>query len=936
MSSNIQGDDEDERQPLLSAGDEAQKNVQEDKKHCSLYGSTASPREGDPDEESNTSHLVAKQPSANPTSASASPATAAAAATSTITKAPTEQDQHQDEGKEPKTNEAGGGGGKSEAKGGDGDDDDDEESKPSLKYALTPEELAAKRLFWLVVNCISYVVLLVSWIVVLTTKAVSLDFTVQVPAGVPPVNMTNESDWSPTYITAYNVKAGVADLFIVDCIRAIPMIVFFFLLRARPDWLHPYTFHYTLFFWFVVTAKAWAFGGWDCVVSVPMWISLVTSTTNVFAHNQIYNCDVPPSFILTFSGVKQVMGPYIAPSGTWNRAVVFSMWAVVAASKASVLVSPIVLGNAVSYISDRDLHNAAMQLIIYGVLQLVPQVLESAQDTVSSYVWMAAYREVAENAFSHVLHLDLHWHLTKKLGKVMRSIDRGMNAAERLMSWIAMWALPNVGTGVLSFVVFVAHFQQPELAAICWLSLCLYIWVTVLITKVRRRYNEKENVHDNDAHDNSTDALINIEVVKAFTNEKMEIKNYVESVRRMQTFNYKGQMFTALVNMSQGSVIQICTVSTLILAAIHTVHNTAPNVAVEVATFVAISQYLNNLFSPLGFIGSLYSMTITALVDVQNLAEILDEVPELKDRPDAIDFRSKFPQVCAGSDKGGPGKECEGISVEFDDVYFHYPTQDADKGLQGVSFKMEPGTTTAICGQTGSGKTTVGSKLLFGFFEPQKGSIKFNGIDSKVFTAGSLRREIGIVPQDTVLFNNSLKYNVAYGRMDATDDEIDEAVRVAQLPPTLERLSHGLMTVVGERGARLSGGERQRVAIARCVLKNPSIMVFDEATSAVDSTTERHLQDSLDILAHGRRTSLVIAHRLTTIQNADQIIVMDKGRIIERGKHDELLALKGQYYGMWNAQKKAVEEDAVQKQQKQQQQQPSDAAAPSSKADEKK
>jgi ABC-type transport system involved in Fe-S cluster assembly fused permease/ATPase subunit len=603
------------------------------------------------------------------------------------------------------------------------------------------------------------------------------------------------------------------------------------------------------------------------------------------------------------------MGPYIAPSGKWNRAVVFSMWFIVAASKASTLAAPIILGNAVSNISHRDLQGAAVQLIIYGVLQLIPTVLESFQDVVSAFVWMAAYREVAEKSFTTVLHLDLHWHLTKKLGGVMRSIDRGMNSTERLMSWIAMWAVPNVATGVLSFVIFATHFRQPELAAVCWISLCLYVWITILITKVRRKFNEEQNVHDNDANANSTDTLIAIEVVKSFTNEEHEIKRYVDEVKKMQTFNYKGQVYTAGLNNAQGTIIQICTVATLVLAGIHAVHDTPLGGVVSIATFVAVQQYLSNLFAPFSFLGSLYSMCITALVDVQNLADIMDEKPDQQDRPDAVEFRSRFPKISNSKDKNS----IDGVSVEFDDVHFHYPTQDADKGLHNISFKMEIGTTTALCGTTGAGKSSI-SKLIFSFFEPQSGKIKFNGCDAKDFTAISLRREIGIVPQDTTLFNNTLKYNIAYGRLDATDEEIDEAVRIAQLRPTLERLSQGLQTVVGERGARLSGGERQRVAIARCILKNPSILIFDEATSALDSSTEKELNEALKVLSGGRRTSLVVAHRLSTIQNAHQIIVMEKGRIIEKGKHDELLEMKGQYFKMWEAQKKEAEEEEQKKQ----------------------
>merc|ERR1712000_605462 len=264
-----------------------------------------------------------------------------------------------------------------------------------------------------------------------------------------------------------------------------------------------------------------------------------------------------------------------------------------------------------------------------------------------------------------------------------------------------------------------------------------------------------------------------------------------------QTFNYKGQLFTGAVNVSQSTVIQICTVGCLVLSGIHTVHNTPQGDAVNVGTFVAISQYMTNLFAPLSFIGSLYSMTITALVDIQNLAEILEQKPDVADAPDAVDFREHFPLIA-----NVPKKEQEGISVEFENVCFHYPAQDPDKGLKNVSFKVNAGETLAICGTTGSGKSTIATKLVFGFYQPQSGSIKFNGVDSRKFKAKSLRKEIGIVPQDTILFNESLRYNVAYGKPDATEEEIENAVEVSQLKPALERFTKGLDTIVGERGTR--------------------------------------------------------------------------------------------------------------------------------------
>mmetsp|Transcript_4833 Transcript_4833/g.7811 ORF Transcript_4833/g.7811 Transcript_4833/m.7811 type:complete len:378 (-) Transcript_4833:436-1569(-) len=307
----------------------------------------------------------------------------------------------------------------------------------------------------------------------------------------------------------------------------------------------------------------------------------------------------------------------------------------------------------------------------------------------------------------------------------------------------------------------------------------------------------------------------------------------------------------------------------------------------EMGDFIAVLTYTMNLFAPLNFLGSIYNSVIMSMIDLRNLSELLVENPDVVDDPDAVDV----PQTNADG---------EDVVVEFDNVRFHYPTQPETKGLKGLSFKLKKGTTTAIVGPTGEGKTTV-SRLLFRFYDVLGGSVKINGVDSRSLKQRSLRTAIGVVPQNNSLFNDTLRNNIQYGRQDATDEEIRQVIEDAQLKPFLDSLPEGWNTMVGDRGLKLSGGEQQRTSIARCLLKNPSIVVLDEATSALDTVTEYSIQEALDRLGNDR-TVLVIAHRLGTIKGADNIIVLGDGKVAEEGNHDELLALGGKYAEMWNMQ----------------------------------
>ena len=455
------------------------------------------------------------------------------------------------------------------------------------------------------------------------------------------------------------------------------------------------------------------------------------------------------------------------------------------------------------------------------------------------------------------------------------------------------------------------------------------------MTLWRKKFRKQVAKSDNDWHDKCTDSLINFETVKYFTAEEYEKKRFGDSVSKYQSGNVKVQGSMSFLNISQQMLLQGCLATSLSLAII-SIRNkencclangcevgnseccsnlTEVCPGLEVGDFVSVLTYTLNLFMPLNFLGSVYNMIVMAMVDLANLSELLAELPDVTDAPDAIALPAK-------------NVDDPDTVVEFDNVRFHYPTQPDTKGLRGLSFKMKKGTVTAVVGPTGEGKTTV-SRLLFRFYDVLGGAVKVNGVDAKVLKQKSLRGAIGVVPQNTSLFNDTVKSNIAYGRKDATDEEILQVVKDAQLESFIDSLPEGLETMVGDRGLKLSGGEKQRTAIARCLLKNPSIgklsvliisyhmssdfltpavisqtllrpflVVLDEATSALDTVTENSVQDALDRLGSDR-TVLVIAHRLGTIKNADNIIVLGDGKVAEQGTHEELLLNGGKYAEMW-------------------------------------
>jgi len=614
---------------------------------------------------------------------------------------------------------------------------------------------------------------------------------------------------------------------------------------------------------------------------------------------------------LTTSALLTILKPYFWPhatstSATLNRVRAISTWLCVLLSKVCSIGAPIFIGKASTALTRLEYGQAMWYSVYYAGARLGSMVFNECQGLLYLFVAQAAFVELSEVTFEHLHSLSLDWHLRKKLGETIRSMDRGIGACDSLMRYLFLFLMPAVGEMIVVIIIFASYFDYFPLAVAVFVFVYVYALLTILLTLWRKKFRNRVVKSDNDWHDICTDSLINFETVKYFTGEDYEIKRFVKSIERYQSGSVNVKASLSTLNISQQVLVQACLAICLSLAIV-SIRNrmdccvsfgcdtgnsqccSASQVCsgLEMGDFIAVLTYTMNLFAPLNYLGSIYNSVIMSMIDLRNLSELLVENPDVVDDPYAVDV----PQTNA---------DAEDVVVEFDNVRFHYPTQPDTKGLKGLSFKLKKGTTTAIVGPTGEGKTTV-SRLLFRFYDVLGGSVKINGVDSRSLKQKSLRTAIGVVPQNNSLFNDTLRNNIKYGRQDATDEEIRQVIEDAQLKPFLDSLPEGWDTMVGDRGLKLSGGEQQRTSIARCLLKNPSIVVLDEATSALDTVTEYSIQEALDRLGNDR-TVLVIAHRLGTIKGADNIIVLGDGKVAEEGNHDELLALGGKYAEMWNMQ----------------------------------
>lgn len=576
--------------------------------------------------------------------------------------------------------------------------------------------------------------------------------------------------------------------------------------------------------------------------------------------------------------VKNLL-PYLS---AYKARIIFTVICLVMAKVANLGV-PILLKQIVDAMSIQSIPKALLVvpvslIVAYGLLRLSASLFSELRELIFSKVTEQAVRQVGLQVFNHLHALSLRFHLSRQTGGMTRDIERGTRGIQSLISFSLYSIIPTL---IELAMVLGYFFYAYDIAfvLVTFVALVCYVVFTVKVTEWRTHFRREMNSLDSKANQRAVDALINFETVKYFGNEAYEADRYDANLKKYAQAAIKSQKSLAYLNFGQQSIIVLGLVLILGLAS-----QGVSRGQMTIGDLVLVNVLMIQLYIPLNFLGVLYREMKQSLTDIDRMFSLLQTDQEIADEPNAPLLKIHNPEL--------------GPHLVFDKVAFFY---EANRSiLNGISFAMLPGQTTAVVGHSGAGKSTL-SRLLFRFYDVQGGAIYLDGQDIKSVQQASLRQTIGIVPQDTVLFNDSIGFNIAYGKPGATQQEIEAAAKSAQIHDFISRLPKGYDTDVGERGLKLSGGEKQRVAIARTLLKNPALLVFDEATSALDSETERSIQKELNELAKNR-TTLIIAHRLSTITHAHQILVMAEGKIIERGTHEALLALGLSYAEMWRAQ----------------------------------
>ena len=565
---------------------------------------------------------------------------------------------------------------------------------------------------------------------------------------------------------------------------------------------------------------------------------------------------------------------YAAPRGnTQIRNRIIGAFACLILAKSSNIITPLLYGGAVDYVNgDAGFSTLILWYILgaYALSRLGQQIFSEGKEYLFSRVAQRAVRGAAMTAFRHLHLLSMRFHLDRQTGGLTRAIERGAKGMEFIMTSAAFEVVPLLVEVLLVSILLWVMFGWPY-AIITFATVLIYALFTIKVTEWRMKFRRQMNKADEQAATKAVDSLINYETVKYFNAEAHEAERFDVSMRQYEDAAVLSRTSLAAVNIGQGAVIAIGLVLIMGIAGYDIQQD-----KLSVGDFVAVNTYLLQLYLPLNFLGWVYREIRQSLIDLERMFGLLDEHPDVKDPENARELRLSQGEI------------------KFDDVHFAYKERAI---LKGVSFTVPAGKKVAIVGPSGAGKSTI-SRLLFRFYDPQNGHIEIDGQDIQSVKQASVRAAIGVVPQDSVMFNASIGYNIHYGRAEASQAEIEEAARLASIDSFIKQLPEGYEALVGERGLKLSGGEKQRVAIARAILKKPSIFLFDEATSALDSQTEKQIQTALNAVSQSR-TTLIIAHRLSTIVDSDEILVMKDGQIAERGTHPQLLAKEGLYAAMW-------------------------------------